>query len=55
MERHGITPDEAFAELRSQARNTNTTVVDVAEAVVVSYPLFRARQVPDDQRPPPGP
>jgi AmiR/NasT family two-component response regulator len=23
MERHGITPDEAFAELRSRARNTN--------------------------------
>ena len=43
MERHGITADEAFAELRSRARNTNQAVFDVAKAVTVSYPLFRTR------------
>jgi len=46
MERHGIGPDEAFAELRSRARNTNQSVFDVAQAVTVSYPLFRQR--PDE-------
>jgi ANTAR domain len=40
-ERHGITADQAFAELRSRARNTNKTVVDVAQAVTLSYPLFK--------------
>lgn len=48
MERHGTTADEAFAELRSRARNTNQTVVDVAEAVALSYPLFRTRPVDTD-------
>ena len=43
MERHGITADQAFAELRSRARNTNQTVVDVAQAVTLSYPLFKPR------------
>ena len=43
MERHGITADQAFAELRSRARNTNETVVDMAQAVTLSYPLFRPR------------
>lgn len=42
MERHGIDADDAFAELRAQARNTNVTVLGIAEAVVTSYPLFRA-------------
>jgi response regulator NasT len=41
MERHGVTADEAFARLRRQARNTNRTLNDVAEAVTLSYPLFR--------------
>lgn len=41
MERHGITADEAFARLRRQARNTNHALNDVAEAVTLSYPLFR--------------
>ena len=41
MERHGITADEAFARLRRQARNTNHTLNDVAEAVTLSYALFR--------------
>ena len=43
MERHGINADEAFAELRTRARNTNQSVFDVAQAVTVSYPLFRQR------------
>ena len=43
MQRGGITADEAFAELRSRARNTNQSVFDVATAVTVSYPLFRTR------------
>jgi AmiR/NasT family two-component response regulator len=43
MERHGIGPDEAFAELRTRARNTNQSVLDVAKAVTLSYPLFKAR------------
>jgi AmiR/NasT family two-component response regulator len=43
MERHGITADQAFAELRNRARNTNKTVVDVAQAVTLSYPLFKPR------------
>jgi AmiR/NasT family two-component response regulator len=46
MERHGVSADKAFEELRSRARNTNTPVFDVAEAVVVSFPLFRRRGEP---------
>ena len=41
MERHGITADAAFSRLRQHARNTNSTLNDVAEAVTLSYPLFR--------------
>jgi len=48
MERHTITADDAFAELRSRARNTNQTVFDVAEAVTLSYPLFKAHQLDTD-------
>ncbi|HSO98413.1 MAG TPA: ANTAR domain-containing protein [Solirubrobacteraceae bacterium] len=43
MERHGISADEAFAELRTRARNTNQSVFDVADAVTLSYPLFKSR------------
>ena len=46
MERHGITADQAFAELRSRARNTNQTVVDVAQAVTLSYAAFKAHDAP---------
>jgi AmiR/NasT family two-component response regulator len=42
MERRGINAEEAFADLRNRARNTNTTVLGIAEAVLASYPLFRA-------------
>ena len=45
MERHGISADEAFAELRTRARSTNQAVFDVAEAVTVSYQLFRPRSI----------
>ena len=48
MERHGITADEAFAELRTRARSTNQSVFDVARAVTVSYPLFKRRAVEPD-------
>ena len=48
MERHGIDPDEAFAELRTRARNTNQSVFEVAQAVTVSYPLFRPRPIDAD-------
>jgi two-component system, response regulator / RNA-binding antiterminator len=48
MERQGISADEAFAELRNRARNTNQSVFDVAHAVTVSYPLFKARPVDPD-------
>jgi AmiR/NasT family two-component response regulator len=48
MERHGITADQAFAELRSRARNTNQTVFDVAEAVTVSHTLFKPLPVDTD-------
>ncbi len=48
MERHGISPDEAFGELRSRARNTNQSVFDVAQAVTVSYPLFKHRPTEAD-------
>ena len=48
MERHGISPDEAFAELRSRARNTNKSVFDIAQAVTVSYPLFKPRPIEAD-------
>jgi two-component system, response regulator / RNA-binding antiterminator len=48
MERHGISPDEAFAELRSRARNTHQSVFEVARAVTVSHPLFRPRPVEPD-------
>jgi response regulator NasT len=48
MERHGISPDEAFAELRTRARNTNHSVFDVAQAVTLSYPLFKAPAIDAD-------
>jgi AmiR/NasT family two-component response regulator len=48
MERHGINADEAFAELRARARNTNQSVFEVAQAVTVSYPLFRPRPADAD-------
>jgi two-component system, response regulator / RNA-binding antiterminator len=48
MERHGISADEAFAELRTRARNTNQSVFDIAQAVTVSYPLFKERPVEAD-------
>jgi AmiR/NasT family two-component response regulator len=48
MERHGISADEAFAELRSRARNTNQGVFDVAQAVTLSYPLFKSRPIDPD-------
>lgn len=41
MERHGIGADDAFAELRTRARNTNQSVLEVAQAVTLSYPLFK--------------
>ena len=48
MERHGIGPDAAFAELRTRARSTNQSVFDVAQAVTVSYPLFKQRPIESD-------
>jgi AmiR/NasT family two-component response regulator len=48
MERHGISADDAFVDLRYRARNTNTTVLGVAEAVITSYPLFRTAPRPDE-------
>ena len=48
MEHHGISPDEAFAELRTRARNTNQSVFEVAQAVTVSYTLFKERPVEAD-------
>jgi two-component system, response regulator / RNA-binding antiterminator len=48
MERHGISGEQAFAELRGRARDTNQSVFDVARAVTVSYPLFKARTVGSD-------
>ena len=45
MERHGINADQAFAELRNRARSTNQSVVDVAQAVTISYPLFKPRPI----------
>ena len=41
MERQGISADEAFSRLRRQARNTNHTLSDVAEAITMSYLLLR--------------
>ena len=48
MERHGIGADDAFAELRGRARNTNQSVFDVAQAVTLSYPLFKSRPIDSD-------
>ncbi len=48
MERHAISPDEAFAELRTRARSTNQSVFEVAQAVTVSYPLFKPRPIEPD-------
>ncbi|HYB25067.1 MAG TPA: ANTAR domain-containing protein [Solirubrobacteraceae bacterium] len=48
MERHGITDGEAFSELRARARSTNQSVFAVAQAVVLSYPLFRQRHIEPD-------
>jgi AmiR/NasT family two-component response regulator len=46
MERHGIPAEDAFADLRNRARNTNTTVLGIAEAVVTTYPLFSTNPRP---------
>jgi AmiR/NasT family two-component response regulator len=48
MERHGISAEDAFVDLRNRARNTNTTVLGVAEAVVTTYPLFRTAARPEE-------
>ncbi|HUA48777.1 MAG TPA: ANTAR domain-containing protein [Solirubrobacteraceae bacterium] len=48
MERHGISADEAFAELRARARNSNQSVFKVAQAVTLSYPLFKQRTIEPD-------
>jgi AmiR/NasT family two-component response regulator len=48
MERHAISAEAAFEELRSRARNTNTTVVEVAQAVTLSHPLLTTRQTTDE-------
>ncbi len=48
MERHGISPAEAFAELRTRARSTTQSVFEVAQAVTVSYPLFKQRPIEGD-------
>jgi response regulator NasT len=48
MERHGVSADEAFVELRGRARSTNQTVLDVARAVTLSYPLFKPRATDRD-------
>jgi response regulator NasT len=51
MERHGISADDAFASLRTRSRNTNTTVLAVADAVITSHTLFStAPNVPQAQR-----
>ena len=48
MQRHGISADQAFGELRTRARNTHQSVFDVARAVTVTYPLFRPRPSDED-------
>jgi len=48
MERRGISAEDAFADLRNRARNTNTTVLGIAEAVVTSYTLFRTAPRPEE-------
>jgi AmiR/NasT family two-component response regulator len=40
MERHSIGEAEAFALLRTHARQSNRKLVDVAEAILVSHPLL---------------
>ena len=55
MERHGLSARDAFESLRQHARNTNQTVYDVAEAVTLSYSLFRSPPTGEDSpkpRPP---
>lgn len=51
MERNAISADDAFTILRDHARNTNTAVLDVAQAVVGSHLLFKA---PEDGAGPAG-
>jgi len=41
MERGAIRADDAFASLREHARQTNTTVFNLAEAVVTGHLLLR--------------
>jgi response regulator NasT len=48
MERHGLGARDAFESLRQHARNTNQTVYDVAEAVTLSYSLFRSPPTGED-------
>ena len=48
MERHGLSARDAFGSLRQHARNTNQTVYDVAEAVTLSYSLFRSPPTGED-------
>jgi response regulator NasT len=40
MERHSIEEDQAFELLRTQARNANRKLVDIAQAVVDGHALL---------------
>ncbi|MFL5863099.1 MAG: ANTAR domain-containing response regulator [Solirubrobacteraceae bacterium] len=51
MERHGLSARDAFEGLRQHARNTNQTVYDVAEAVTLSYSLFRSPPAGEERNP----
>lgn len=51
MERHSIGEAEAFAMLRTQARQSNRKVVDVAQAVVTSYILLPREGLVSQSRP----
>lgn len=42
MERHGLTPDQAFRQLRQHSQATGRKLVDVAQAIVDSHLLLDA-------------
>lgn len=53
MERHGIDEHAAFEMLRDQARRTRTKVVDVAEAIAISFALLPHSRTADTSEPNP--
>jgi AmiR/NasT family two-component response regulator len=47
MERHGISADQAFQELRGHSQRNGRRLVDVAQAIIESHRLLHATTQPE--------